>query len=262
MIRPGPAGHGGARSGMAGPGDRPRRRARRRGSPTGRYRLPRADLARQRTIQAMTLHLGAIAPRRTLTFRCAMLRPPWAHLAGRRERTWRRGRGAGADLTGRITRMASGRRGSQQARGQRPPGRRFRSADFQPFSAVFQPFPAVLSQKTPKQPKWKTAHHWRDGPGQASRPPEVGPLGQAGRPARRATSSDATYFTGGPQETGRQNVSIISTFILDMRSRPDKGGNCNKVEKSFRRRAGRADRASVGLWGRSGGLIANWGKKN
>lgn len=136
-MPPGLAGHGGARPGMAGSKEQPRRRARRRGSPTGRYRLPRADFAGQRTRQAKASAPVAISPRLALTFRAAMLRPPRAYLASRRERTWRRGRGAGADLSGRIARMASGRCGCQQARGQLPPRRRFRSADFQPFPAIF-----------------------------------------------------------------------------------------------------------------------------
>jgi hypothetical protein len=136
-MPPGLGGHGGARSGMAGSKNRPRRRARRHGSPTGPYRLPRADFAGQRTRHGITLPHGAIAPRIALTFRATMLSTPRANLANRRERTWRRGRGAGADLSGRIARMASGRCGCQQARGQLPPGRRFRSADFQPFPAIF-----------------------------------------------------------------------------------------------------------------------------
>jgi hypothetical protein len=43
----------------------------------------------------------------------------------------------------------------------------------------FPGIPKQETQKTPKQPEWKTAFNWHDGPGQASRPPEVGPLGQA-----------------------------------------------------------------------------------
>jgi hypothetical protein len=127
---------------------------------------------------------NAIAPRgnRTssrsdLSCRHAQVSAVWP--VNRRERTWRRGRGAGADLSGRSAHMASGRRGSQQARGQLPPGRRFRSAVFQPFLIRFSAGSSRYQPKNAKQPKWKTAHNWRDGPGQASRPPEVGPLGQA-----------------------------------------------------------------------------------
>ncbi len=173
-MPPGLASQGGARSGMAASKQQPRRRARRRGSPTEPYRLPRADFARQRTRQVMTSAPGAIAPRLDLTFRSAMLRPPqvgWstaengsgvadavrARTFRAEAPTWRRG---GAGLS---------KRGANYCPG---------DASDRRVSKHIQP-KATKRQKTHKQPKWKTAHNWHDGPGQASRPPEVSPLGQA-----------------------------------------------------------------------------------